>query len=98
MWNRKRSEHRPGVVHGIVHLADQLVGVVLTEVAHSASYVEMVSHALHAVLSPVVGHVSEICGSSHRVVEEHREQALVLAVEASRDEYFTSPDGCSMTT
>lgn len=98
MGNGKRSEHRPGVVHGVVHLADQLVGIVLTEVAHPASYVEMVSHALHAVLGPIMGHVSEVCGSSHWVVEKHRQQALVLAVEASRDEDFTSPDSGSMTT
>lgn len=97
MGNGKRSEHGPGVVYRVVHLADQLVGVVLIKVAHPASYIEMVSHALHTVLGPVVGHVSEVCGSSQWVIEEHRHQALVLAVEASRDEDFTSPDGGSMT-
>ncbi len=83
MGNGERNEHCPGVANRVVHLADQLVGVVLSEVAHSASYVEAVFQALHAVLGPVVGHLIEVCGSSLWVVEEHGHQAFVLAVEAS---------------
>lgn len=46
----------------------------------------MSSERLHAVLSPVLGHVGQVGGSSIGVVEEHGSQAGVAAVKASRDE------------
>ena len=73
----------PEVPCRVVHLTGQLAGVELLRITHPSDHVEVATQNLHAVQGPVQDHVGQAGGSSLWVVEEHGQQTLVVAVEAS---------------
>lgn len=85
MRHRQGCETSPRVGHGIVHLTGWLVSVIFPQITHPARDIQTSSQGFHAVLSPVMGHICQVHGSSLRVVQEHGNQTHKLTVETSRN-------------